>query len=223
MTTKSSNDFFARKVLGCFASSETALSTSEMWNLGPCLKSLFVQNFHEDPTKYSATIKYWWAGGALTLVIASGRWCGTDIKKSKGNSVGYFFWNTMAKIRFSLILYFAMIMVTCVFHMVSSKGNTGGIEKKTKKVFKLDHEYLDKGLIPSRVIESPVIEHFGLPGMLHEMSIEIHGGSFQCFYQSLQKDAKFFIYFQVSRMFLICLTQVILVFILSVKGYQRSW
>lgn len=117
----------------------------------------------------------------------------------KGNCVIYFVGNTMTKIRFSWLLYFSMIMIVCVFHMVSSKGDTGGNERKVKKIFKLDHEYLGKGLVPSRVMESPLIDNYGLPGMLHEMTIEIHGGNFQCFYQSLQKGAKFFLYFQVTR------------------------
>lgn len=128
----------------------------------------------------------------------------------------------MTKIRFSWLLYFSMIMIVCVFHMVSSKGDTGGNERKVKKIFKLDHEYLGKGLVPSRVMESPLIDNYGLPGMLHEMTIEIHGGNFQCFYQSLQKGAKFFLYFQVSKMFLLCLILLVLAFILCIKGNKRS-
>ncbi|ESO06964.1 hypothetical protein HELRODRAFT_77167 [Helobdella robusta] len=40
---------------------------------------------------------------------------------------------------------------------------------------------------------------YGLPGMHQELKVELAAGSFECFHQRLQKDAKFSLFFEVLK------------------------
>ena len=70
-------------------------------------------------------------------------------------------------------------------------------EESERSVFHGDHEYL-VGLIPSTQVSDPITNQYGLPGVYQDLKLELAGGSFQCFYQHLQKDANLYLYFEVS-------------------------